>query len=150
MQKEQRKAIDALFDHWNAYNLDGIASQLSDLPNFVWYLRPGSLHRLAEKGKPYDPDAGKLTKAQILDLFKRLPKLIKYNNFPKPLDVIQEGDRIAVRNVANGELADGTPYRGDYVHIITFEPGTTKILECSEMVDSALVLELFQRHDFQR
>ncbi|KAI5475410.1 hypothetical protein MNV49_001440 [Pseudohyphozyma bogoriensis] len=127
---EQRAAAESIFELLNAKEFDKAVELFSDSPDFRMHFAPASLHAFGI-GKPEG-----MTKAEETENLKKSQMLFKDFGYQKPLTTIQETDKIFIHIKTDGKLVTDEPYKVESMLLITFEPGTAKILTVTEMLDS--------------
>ncbi|GAA6003744.1 hypothetical protein JCM10207_003577 [Rhodosporidiobolus poonsookiae] len=117
---------------------------LSDSPDFAWHFRPFSIY--GHDGFSGFGKDGKANKEQFLAFMRQMPTMVKKLKLTdKPLHVVEQGDQLAIHTYAEGEAADGAPYRNEYFFHVTFEEKTGRLLEVVEFMDSAYILAFLSR-----
>ncbi|GAA5972158.1 hypothetical protein JCM11641_002523 [Rhodosporidiobolus odoratus] len=148
IREQQRATMNAFIKDLRAFHIEHLVSLFSDSPDFKLHTRPASLHghlngftKLGAEGL-----ASKVQAPYILRAYQS--GLVKSVNIADPIDVVQDEDKIVFHSYADGEAIDGQPYRNEYMFKMNFEPGTTKIIDMVEFMDSAYVNATAQRVGF--
>lgn len=121
--QDNKQIVRELFDRFSRRDWDGAVGLLAD--DVSWRL-PGKPERF--------PSAGTYDKARLKRLFQRMDERLETNLVMSVLDIIAEGDRLAVEVESTGDLKNGRQYRQEYHFKIGLRGG--KIATVREYLDT--------------
>jgi len=121
--QDNKSIVRNLFDRFSRRDWDGALSLLSD--DVSWRL-PGKPERF--------PSAGIYDKPRLKRLFQRMDERLETCLVMRVVDVIADGDRLAVEVESSGDLKNGRAYRQQYHFKICLRDG--KITTVREYLDT--------------
>lgn len=130
---EAHKRIAAeLFARFSASDIAGVMALLTD--DVTWRV----------PGKPeLMPSAGTYDRARLGRLFQRMLSQLEDGLKMTVLDMIAEGDRVAVEVESSGDLKNGRKYRQQYHFVMCFRDG--KIAAVREYLDTHHAFDIWLR-----
>jgi uncharacterized protein len=134
MVAENKRIAAELFARFSASDIAGVMNLMTD--DATWRV----------PGKPeLMPTAGMYDRARIEQLFQRMVSRLENGLKMTVVDMIAEGNRVAVEAESSGDLKNGRKYRQQYHFVLELREG--KIAAVREYLDTHHAFDVWLRRD---